>query len=1000
MLRDLFLYLLGGVTFLPLCVLVFLAYEQLEGETGDASDDNKPLSSQPPLTPQSQQAAKTLLTQQQAREAERKSASSGSRDHTTVLASWVIVKNTFRTLPRKSDVCFHRNGSRRAPSKRDSVGYDELDDEAPESEGTRTQRSYMSYAYRAMRGGLGADSPVAKGDGATPMPGADSEQTQDERGVYYAILKPPMLYIYNDDDMTKPGTECVATVNLTHKRISLWVREVGDVEGDLKTEGERPVCSESSLFTKRSAIHIATPTARRGEHWYIMTPRASQLEDWYFALLDASRPRRARSSTTDEVFCADAMASLVQHLDDRPDEVPLRWLNALFGRIFAAVAHTAAMETAMFSRLTRRLERLRLPRFITDVRLESIDMGSTAPTFGRPVLKQLTPDGTASMEVSTHYRGDMRIVLSATFSIPLGQRFKSYNVSVVVAVVLRSLEGTLLLHIKPPPSNRVWYGFTTMPKMDVGVEPVISARKVRWSLITGLLESKARQSVADNLVVPHMNSLAFFSTQHEARRGGLWNEMAAPTTEPAVKRSASAPAAAHTPEPATEPASAETEAPISLSETAAPAMTMSPEDETVAAAALASPSSSQGTNSETSPAVRGLSTLLSNHSSASLSSDSASDRPGLASDRPGGRRRDKYRAWISSKVSSASTIGSNSLVRSNTDSWSAPHTLSRRLSDTNMAERDSANQTDDAAHTEAHDTDTASIAHSEDGLRASDSTLSMESSSTAESVTEQAETVPTARAPPGVPMRPESSRRDETARTRPVPPTRNVMYDEYGEIPSAAPKKSRINTLARTLQDTMDRDGRQIMARDAKDAFKRSWNNWNAKRNENKKSNSVRPLTSIPRPEPTSEASAHASLRMPPPPPPPPRRNDSTAMAVLEMPAPTPSETFPVPAPHAQKVADEADSASTPATPTGPRTSMESQSSAHALDETPHASQQATASATPTAPAEAPADPAVAASFAAAPAPPAVSSATNMLEYEPVSSSASEATSVPAQNGE
>ena len=208
MLRDLFLYLLGGVTFLPLCVLVFLAYEQLEGESGDASDDNKPLSSQPPLTPQSQQAAKTLLTQQQAREAERKSASSGSRDHTTVLASWVIVKNTFRTLPRKSDVCFHRNGNRRAPSKRDAVGYDEFDDEAPESDGTRSQRSYMSYAYRAMRGGLGADSPVAKGDGVTPMPGADSGQTQDERGVYYAILKPPMLYIYNDDDMTKLDAEC------------------------------------------------------------------------------------------------------------------------------------------------------------------------------------------------------------------------------------------------------------------------------------------------------------------------------------------------------------------------------------------------------------------------------------------------------------------------------------------------------------------------------------------------------------------------------------------------------------------------------------------------------------------------------------------------------------------------------------------------------------------------------------------------------------------------
>lgn len=105
MLRDLFLYLLGGVTFLPLCVLVFLVYEQPEGEPGEGPDGTVP-ASQPPLTPHAQKAAQTLLTQQQAREAERKATSSGSRDDTKVLASWVIVKNSSRTLPRKSDVCF------------------------------------------------------------------------------------------------------------------------------------------------------------------------------------------------------------------------------------------------------------------------------------------------------------------------------------------------------------------------------------------------------------------------------------------------------------------------------------------------------------------------------------------------------------------------------------------------------------------------------------------------------------------------------------------------------------------------------------------------------------------------------------------------------------------------------------------------------------------------------------------------------------------------------
>lgn len=97
----------------------------------------------------------------------------------------------------------------------------------------------------------------------------------------------------------------------------------------------------------------------------------------------------------------------------------------------------------------------------------------------------------------------MRLTISTSLTISLGSRFKPYTVSLVLAVVLRSLEGNLLLHIKPPPSNRVWFGFTTLPKMEIGIEPVVSERKVQWSMVTRLIEGRIRELVGGkDLVTP------------------------------------------------------------------------------------------------------------------------------------------------------------------------------------------------------------------------------------------------------------------------------------------------------------------------------------------------------------------------------------------------------------------------------------------------------------------------------------------------------------------
>ncbi|WCJ29152.1 Nucleus-vacuole junction protein 2 [Euphorbia peplus] len=82
------------------------------------------------------------------------------------------------------------------------------------------------------------------------------------------------------------------------------------------------------------------------------------------------------------------------------------------------------------------------------------------------------------------------------------------QVPLSLSIKVASLRGTLRLHIKPPPSDQLWYGFVSMPDIDFDLESSVGDHKISSGRIALFLINRFKAVIRETIVLPNCESLS------------------------------------------------------------------------------------------------------------------------------------------------------------------------------------------------------------------------------------------------------------------------------------------------------------------------------------------------------------------------------------------------------------------------------------------------------------------------------------------------------------
>ncbi|CAK3780995.1 PH domain-containing [Lecanosticta acicola] len=387
---------------------------------------------------------------------------------------------------------------------------------------TGSSESVYQSMYRSVFVGNKNTGSSSLLDPNDPQLGSPGRRKPVPAHIMYIVLRHGHLMLYD----SPAQVEVKHVISLAHHKVTLQAGKHGADELD-----ERQIM-ESDLFIRRTAI-VLTPvelpngtlqqsnTPKPPRPFYLFAASTIEKEDFYHALL-SSRDKPPIALPID----SDALIKLQSTLHSSSLTPETRALNALLGRVFLGIHKTDVLINFIRGKIEKKLARIQKPTFIPVLQIRSLDLGDAGPVLSNLKMRDLNISGDMTLSADLRYNGGLSITLLAVAKLDLGQRFKTRTIDLALKATLQRIQGQMLLRIKPPPSNRSWFTFETMPELELRVEPVVSERKITYGFVLRAIEERVRSAFAEGLVKPNWDDvpMPFQDTRGCHARGGTWSD--------------------------------------------------------------------------------------------------------------------------------------------------------------------------------------------------------------------------------------------------------------------------------------------------------------------------------------------------------------------------------------------------------------------------------------------------------------------------------------------
>ncbi|KAL3629003.1 hypothetical protein CASFOL_028049 [Castilleja foliolosa] len=204
--------------------------------------------------------------------------------------------------------------------------------------------------------------------------------------------------------------------------------------------------------------------------------------------------------------------------------------NMLISRLFFDVKDNLQIKSCIHNAIQRGLANMKIPSYMGEVSCTSVDLGSLPPHIISMRVLPSNVNELWSLEIDVEYLGAIVMELSTRLEIQeledetenskstgqassmlhcIGKQV-SQEIKVPISLGMRvsSLSGTIQLCIKPPPSDRIWFGFTCMPEIQFNLEPFVGDNKITNGHLALFLISRFKAGIRETLVLPNRESVA------------------------------------------------------------------------------------------------------------------------------------------------------------------------------------------------------------------------------------------------------------------------------------------------------------------------------------------------------------------------------------------------------------------------------------------------------------------------------------------------------------